>query len=280
MLPLLFVAAPLLAVTSAPDSLTASARSASPCPVDSQARYASLLRLYTALAPDAATGFAPTDRVDELSSVADVTSAVTSGQPIVVMFYAPWCPHCQSTKPVFDRVAQNLTGVKFAQIDASGIADVREPYGVRAYPTIKYFDGLPDAPVRSVQYNWHGAIEDDLRQFVVQNRPAARPTAAGKLEEVLLATQPAAPYSPNECDCSWIDQSVTACDGGDDGTICWRVCCHATVFVTPPKAPFLPGRRVRNHGTAGGHPDGVDGMGGFNRPQPQEGADGSAPSAS
>lgn len=55
----------------------------------------------------------------------------------------------------------------------------------------------------------------------------------------LVALQPSAPYTGKDCDCSWVDRSVTACDGEDDGTICWRACCHATVSVTPPKAPLL-----------------------------------------
>ena len=245
-----------------------------PCPVDAQARYANYLNLF-ALAPDPSSF--QTGVVREESSAASLTSAVTSGAPTVVMFYAPWCPHCQSTKLVFDRVAQNFSsGVRFVQIDASGISEVRSPFGVTSYPTIKYFDGTPDALVRAATYAWHGALEDDLRSFVVkQGHPQARPpptrfhlpplpivalssqcaqrpnpspcsrTPPRPIQEPplhateLMALQPAATYSGKDCDCSWVDKSVTACDGEADGTICWRACCHATVSVTPPKAPLI-----------------------------------------
>ena len=103
-------------------------------------------------------------------------------------------------------------------------------------------------------YDWHGAIEDDLRAFMLAQRQAATAAQAAvtssKVATGLLATQPAQPvaaqgsqpYSERDCDCHWIDESVTACDGGDDGTICWKACCHATVIVTNPKAPLLKRR--------------------------------------
>ena len=31
-------------------------------------------------------------------------------------------------------------------------------------------------------------------------------------------------YPPSACDCAWT-APPTACDGGDDGSICWRACC-------------------------------------------------------
>ena len=222
-----------------------------PCPVGAQSRFSNYLNLF-ALAPDPSSFRTGSEFVKEESSTASVTSAVTSGAPTVVMFYAPWCPHCQSTKPVFDRVAQNFSGsVRFAQIDASGISEVRAPFGVVAYPTIKYFDGTPDAAARAATYPWHGALEDDLRLFVVKQdqEQRQRPTQEAPPHATeLMAQQPSAPstpaatYSAKDCDCSWVDRSVTACDGEDDGTICWRACCHATVSMTPPKAPLIARR--------------------------------------
>jgi len=219
-----------------------------PCPVNAQSRYSNYLNLF-ALAPDPSSFRTGVQFVKEESSAASLTSAVTSGAPTVVMFYAPWCPHCQSTKPVFDRVAQNFSSsVRFVQVDASGISEVRSPFGVVAYPTIKYFDGTPDAVARAATYAWHGALEDDLRLFVVKQDQEQRqhPTQETPLHATeLMALQssapntPAATYGAKDCDCSWVDRSVTACDGEDDGTICWRACCHATVSVTPPKAPLI-----------------------------------------
>ena len=139
-----------------------------PCSVGSHARYAKYLNLF-ALAP--APNIFQTAAVKEESSVSGVMSAVSSGAPTVVMFYAPWCPHCQSTKPVYDRVAQNVSGIHFLQIDASANSEVRERFGVSAYPTIKYFDGSPNALSSAATYDWHGAIEDDLKQFVLRQMP-------------------------------------------------------------------------------------------------------------
>ena len=37
--------------------------------------------------------------------------------------------------------------------------------------TIKYFDGSPNALSSAATYDWHGAIEDDLKQFVLRQMP-------------------------------------------------------------------------------------------------------------
>ena len=105
-------------------------------------------------------------RVAELRSLGEVDAVTSAGKPTVVMFYAPWCPHCRSTKPVLDKVAEKLVSIEFKQIDASGIAEVRGPYGVTAYPTIKYFDHINLGKEGGIKYQWHGANEDDLRGFL------------------------------------------------------------------------------------------------------------------
>ena len=124
-------------------------------------------------------------RVEELRSLGDVESAVKAGKPTVIMFYAPWCPHCRNTKPVLDKVAERLVNIEFKQIDASGNAEVRGPYGVTGYPTIKYFDA---ANLEGIKYEWHGANEDDLRGFLER----AMVTALSAHQAVALTVAPTA----------------------------------------------------------------------------------------
>ena len=129
--------------------------------------------------------FMGSKRVAELRSLGEVDSATKAGKPTVVMFYAPWCPHCRNTKPVLDKVAERLVNIEFKQIDASGIAEVRGPYGVTGYPTIKYFDA---ANLEGIKYEWHGANEDDLRGFLER----AMVTAVSAYQAVALAVAPTA----------------------------------------------------------------------------------------
>ena len=167
-------------------SVGGSNAAAEPCSVGSEAwwRKHEPLVLFAALQPQEPL-FMGSKRVVELRSLGEVDSVTKTGTPTVVMFYAPWCPHCRATKPVLDKVAERLVNIEFKQIDASGIAEVRGPYGVAAYPTIKYFDA---ANLEGIKYEWHGANEDDLRGFLERSMV----TAASASEAVALTVAPTA----------------------------------------------------------------------------------------
>ena len=67
----------------------------------------------------------------------------------IVEFYAPWCGHCQSLVPEYQKAAKALKGVvKVGAVNADEHRSLGGQYGVQGFPTIKIF-GLdkkkPDA---------------------------------------------------------------------------------------------------------------------------------------
>jgi len=68
-----------------------------------------------------------------------------------VEFYAPWCGHCKSLAPTWDKLSsifKNEPSVVIANIDADKYKDVGGKYGVSGFPTLKWFgkdskDGKP-----------------------------------------------------------------------------------------------------------------------------------------
>ena len=67
---------------------------------------------------------------------------INTNEYTLVKFYAPWCGHCKSLIPVYEKASQNYENnskIKFAQIDATESLIISEKYDITGYPTILLF---------------------------------------------------------------------------------------------------------------------------------------------
>lgn len=66
--------------------------------------------------------------------------ALQATKNVLVMFYAPWCGHCTSLKPVYAKLAVAFAGeaatVEVVAVDADEDKEGAEPFGVEGFPTI------------------------------------------------------------------------------------------------------------------------------------------------
>jgi thioredoxin 1 len=70
---------------------------------------------------------------------ADVLSAE---QPVIVDFYADWCPPCRMMTPALERLAVEFAGkLTIGKIDVDENQDIAIQYGVMAMPTLGMFKG-------------------------------------------------------------------------------------------------------------------------------------------
>lgn len=76
----------------------------------------------------------------------------------LVNFYAPWCPHCKNLKPVYEDASraikkEGLKNIKLGAIDASQYQEYAQKYGIRGFPTLKYFPAGPKTSSDAKEYN-------------------------------------------------------------------------------------------------------------------------------
>jgi len=69
-----------------------------------------------------------------------------------VMFYAPWCGHCQRLKPTWEVLATQLAEdgnkIVIAQVDCTTDAELCSQHDVTGYPTLKFFVKGTSDPIR------------------------------------------------------------------------------------------------------------------------------------
>jgi thioredoxin 1 len=67
---------------------------------------------------------------------------LNSDVPVLVDFWATWCPPCKMLAPVLDRVAATYSGqVKIVKCDTDENSDLALQYGVSTIPNVMFFKG-------------------------------------------------------------------------------------------------------------------------------------------
>ncbi|KAF4637980.1 hypothetical protein G7Y89_g114 [Cudoniella acicularis] len=125
---------------------------------------------------------APVSAVEMLTDTT-FKAQIGSDKDIIVAFTAPWCGHCKSLAPIWEKVAQdfvNEPNVVIAKVDAEADNSkaTAQDQGVSSYPTIKFF---PKGSTKPEEYSG-GRTEADLVSFMNEMAGTHR-TPGGGLDD-------------------------------------------------------------------------------------------------
>ncbi|MFI3266405.1 MAG: thioredoxin [Rikenellaceae bacterium] len=60
-------------------------------------------------------------------------------QPVVIDFYASWCPPCKKLSPILDELSQEYKGkVKFYKVNVDNEPDLVKVFDIKSMPTLVY----------------------------------------------------------------------------------------------------------------------------------------------
>jgi len=111
------------------------------CVYDLRMSRAVISALFTLLA--AAMAQLPVEKDVTVLTDATMAAALLENEYTFVMFYAPWCPHCQEMLPKLEAVSRvckrHNVNALIAKVDADANSALSEKYEIKGYPRLKLF---------------------------------------------------------------------------------------------------------------------------------------------
>ncbi len=88
------------------------------------------------------------------------SEVLSSDQPVLLDFWAPWCGPCRMFSPVIDQVAEeNQHSVKVGKVNIDEELELAQEFGVTSIPTLILIKG-GKISAKSVGMRSKGAVEE------------------------------------------------------------------------------------------------------------------------
>jgi protein disulfide-isomerase A6 len=103
-----------------------------------------------------------------------------ASKDVLVMYYAPWCGHCKSLKPIWNQLSDHVlkSNVVIAKIDMT--KNKLDSPEVKGFPTIFFYPQAGDA----VAYDGGRSLKD-LKEYLIKNSQAYKAAFPNEKIEVI-----------------------------------------------------------------------------------------------
>jgi thioredoxin 1 len=82
------------------------------------------------------------DKVVQLTSESFEREVLRASEPVLVDFWATWCPPCRMIAPAVEALADDFAGrAKVAKVDVDSSPELAERFGIQSIPTLLVFKG-------------------------------------------------------------------------------------------------------------------------------------------
>lgn len=134
-------------------------------------RFTSLLCVLFAFLAVTSAMYSSDSKVVKLTAANFREKVINSNELWFVEFYAPWCGHCKKLAPDWEKLATALKGmINVGAVDMTTDQAAGQPYGIRGYPTLKFFGANKNAPE---DYQGSRSVSDMINYAFDQAKSAA-----------------------------------------------------------------------------------------------------------
>lgn len=89
-----------------------------------------------------------------------------SENPIIIDFYATWCPHCRRMATVFENASTRYPNIRFVKIDIDREPALAKRFEVERLPTLLYFLPKQSSPsFRSTGFLSQEALDENIARL-------------------------------------------------------------------------------------------------------------------
>jgi len=101
----------------------------------------------------------------EIEGIDFEKEVLENDKPVLVDFFATWCPPCKMIAPFIKELAQEMQDtVKIVKLDTDNAQDIAQRYEIKSIPTLIMFNGG-----NIVNKKIGGASKDDIKAFIESN---------------------------------------------------------------------------------------------------------------